>query len=278
MFCRTILAALLLIAAMPAGATGVRLEPASSWQVDNSPELCRLSREYAAGDERVGLRLEQYRPGSKVDGVIITDRVVQAESMSGFRVRLGRTAPFRTPSFPLILPDGRKAMLFSFQLVKPNATSAFTWPSEAALTAIDEIEISAPGMGSLVFQTRTFGRAMIEMRHCADELVRGWGFDPVQQSSLSKQAAPTTEPRKWLRPSDFSGLPPAVGQIDSLLVRLNIAATGTVTGCYVARSYSDPAVAARTCPALLKRALFTPALDAGGVPVASYWVSRVSRI
>ncbi len=182
---RTILAALLFTAIAPANAADLRLEPASSWQIDKAPELCRLSREYVAGDERISFRLEQYRPGAKVDAVVVTDRVVRAESMAGFKVRLGRTAPFRTPSFPLILPDGRKAMLFHFQLVKPNRTSDFTWPSDAALAAIDEIELSTPGMGTMVFQTRTFGRAMAEMRRCADDLVRAWGFDPAQQASLS---------------------------------------------------------------------------------------------
>lgn len=262
----------------PATAAELHLEPASSWQVDNAPNLCRLSRDYAAGEERITLRLEQFRPGAGVQAVLITDRVVRKESLAPFRIRLGATAPFRTPAFPLVLPDGRRAMLMTFELVKPSETSEHTWPDEKALTAIDKMEFSAPVMGTLVFQTRTLVRAMAEMRTCAVNMVREWGFDPVQQASLSRQPKPSGSTQRWLQWDDFKRLGPAPGQLDHLIFRLDVDATGKPVTCHIVRSYSDPAFAQRSCELLMQRARFSPALDAAGQPVASYWLSRASHL
>lgn len=273
------LAALALMAASPAAAHAaeLRYEPASSWQVDNAPNLCRLSRDYAAGDERMTLRLEQFRPGARVQAVLVGERVARAESLAGVTVQLGQTSPFRTRAFPQLLPDGRKAMLIDFQFVKPSKTSAYTWPDPAALTAIDRIAFSAPVMGSLVFQTKTLVRAMEEMRKCAEGLVREWGFDPAGQAALSRQPEPAGEPRKWLTRADLGNRKPFAGQLDRVLFRLDVGADGVPSGCHVVRSYGNPALAERSCALLAQRARFTPALDAEGQPVASYWISRVTQ-
>jgi len=267
----------LILSGTPATAADLHLAPASPWQVDAAPDLCRLSRDYAAGDERITLRLEQFRPSSFVQAVVITDHVVRAESLARFKVRLGRTPPFRSAAFPLILPDGRKAMQLNFAFAKPTDASAWTWPADATLAAIDEIEFAAPVMGTLVFQTRTLANAMVEMRKCGEDMIRGWGFDPAEQAALSRQVEPIGATYKWLRFEDFKDLPPAPGQLDHLVLRINVDTAGKPTACHVARSYSDPAVAARSCPAVMQRARFTPALDAAGKPVASFWMQRATH-
>ncbi len=271
----------LIAAALPitaADAAQLRFAPASPWQVDQAPQLCRLSRDYAAGEERMTLRLEQFRPGSGVQAVVIGDRVMRTESLAGFKVRLGRTAPFRAATFPLILPDQRAAMLLNFQFVKPSKTSQQTWPDDASLTAIDEIEFSAPVMGTLVFPTRTLVSAMAEMRKCAEDMVRDWGFDPAEQAALSRQPEPASPPRDWLTFGDLGRRKPFAGQLDSVLFRIDVGKDGAPFGCHVARSYGNPALAERSCALLLQRARFNPALDASGKPVASFWLSRVTQL
>ncbi|MEN9682345.1 MAG: hypothetical protein RLZZ427_96 [Pseudomonadota bacterium] len=260
----------------PAVAAELRFEPASSWQIDNAPQMCRLSREYAAGDEHMTLRLEQYRPGASVQVVLIGEQVKRAESFSSFEVRLGSTQPFHTSAFPLILPDGRIARLLNFQLVKPSKSSAHTWPDEVALKAINEMAFAAPVMGTLLFQTNTLPRAMIEMRKCGDSMVREWGFDPDQQAALLRQPEPASPHQKWVTFDDVKRLHLARDQVGRFDYRLDIDAAGLPTGCHVVRTFSDPVIAQKICAVLLKRGRFIPALDATGKPIASFWFNRIA--
>lgn len=261
-----------------AKAATVNYEPASQWQVDNEPQICRLSRDYRSGDDRVTIRIEQFQPGAGMQLMLIGKPIERAENRSAFGVRLGsNTASFRAEIADITLPDGRIGTLFrGVQFVKPNPASSHTWPGAAQFARIDEMAFSAPWMGTIVLQTKTLPRAMEEMRKCHRQMIAGWGFDPAVQESLSRHAEPVDNPARWLSFKDYpqSGLKRRRSSI--VVFRLNVDEAGQPTACFVPRSYTPQDFVVTTCKVLMSRARFKPALDASGKPVASYFVNSVA--
>jgi outer membrane biosynthesis protein TonB len=60
--------------------------------------------------------------------------------------------------------------------------------------------------------------------------------------------------------------------------RLSVRAQGVPTACEVQSSYNDKKFDEVTCAALMRRARFSPALDAKGQPVLSYFLRTVCWI
>lgn len=270
------LAPCLMFAASAQAGTTV-YEPASSWQVDNEPQLCRLSRDYKSGDARITIRMEQFRPGAGVQIMLIGKPIEKAENRVSFKVRLGSAGvPFSAPVADITLPDGREGtMLRSVQFVRPDRNSIYTWPSAAVFEAIDQMAFSAPQMGTVVLQTKTLAKAMEVMRDCHRQMITGWGFDPAVQESLTRHATPQSDPRRWLTAADFPTRQKKRRKSSIVTFRLNIDTAGKPAACFVQRAYTPEEYAATTCNLLMQRAAFQPALDQAGKPVASYYVNAV---
>ena len=262
-------------AAAQAGTTV--FEPASNWQVDNEPQICRLSRDYQNGDARITIRMEQFQPGAGVQIMLIGKPIERAENRVSFQVSLGSSGvPFSAPVADITLPDGRVGTLLrSVQFVRPDRSSAYTWPSAAALGAIDQIAFSAPHMGKIVLQTRTLPKAMDEMRKCHQRMITAWGFDPVVQEGLTRHVTSQVDPRRWLTAADFPLRQSRRRKSSIIAFRLDVDTAGKPTACHVPRAYTPEDYAETTCRLLMQRATFLPALDSAGKPVASYYVNAV---
>lgn len=252
-------------------------EPASNWQVDNEPQLCRLSRDYQSGEARVTIRMEQFQPGAGVQIMLIGKPIEKAENRVSFQVRLGSAGvPFSAPVADITFRNGQEGTLLrSVQFVKPDRTSTHTWPSTAVFEAIDQIAFSAPQMGTVVLQTKSLAKAMEQMRLCHQRMVASWGFNPAVQENLSRHATPQSDPRLWLTKADFPVRQKRRGRSSIVTFRLDIDTAGKPTACYVQRAYTPEDYAATTCGLLMQRATFSPALDQAGKPVASYYVNGV---
>jgi len=253
-------------------------EPASSWQVDNEPHICRLTREYRSGAQQITIRLEQFQLGARAQIMLIGKQIERAENRESFQVRLGSKGPvFSAPVADITLPDGRVGtLLSSVQFVRPTPDSPHTWPSATDFAAIDQMSVSAPVMGTVVLQTKTLAKAMNEMQNCHLRMIAGWGFDPAVQQSLKSHAKPLSDPHRWLTSADYPNSPLFRHKSSIVAFRLNVDATGKPTDCYVPRSYTPRDFVETTCKLLMQRAAFAPARDAAGKPVASYYVNSVS--
>lgn len=276
------LAALVLGSSPALAAPARQFEPASQWQVDNEPQICRLSRSYQSGDDKVEIRLEQFRPGMAVQATLIGDAFLKVPNdvLFKFKVRLGKMGqPFDATPMNLTMPDGRRALLLrQIYLSKGVPANKEAWPAAADLAQIDELGFTAPLMGEVVLQTKTLARAMEEMRRCHDRMLAAWGYDPAVQSSLSRQPIPLGSPGQWIRPKDFPR-EQLRRRVDSLInVRLDIDASGAVKACHVPRAYTPRDFSQITCARMIENGRFAPALDSAGKPVASYYVSSVTWV
>jgi TonB family protein len=79
----------------------------------------------------------------------------------------------------------------------------------------------------------------------------------------------------WMRSSDYPQGMLKGGKQGMVSFRLSIDANGTPTACEVQRSYNDKQFDDVTCAVLMRRARFSPALDANGQAAPSYYLNTV---
>jgi len=137
------------------------------------------------------------------------------------------------------------------------------------------LTIGMPGGKNFRLGTGSFAAPMAAMRACTDDLVKRWGYDPLILSALKQDTKALNEPARWLKSSDF---PPAAlsrGQSGIVQIRLDIAETGAVSGCHILHRTSPDQFADLSCKLIMQRAKLSPALDASGKQVRSYYVTKI---
>src|SRR5690606_17131403 len=110
------------------------------------------------------------------------------------------------------------------------------------------------------------------LQTCTDDLLQTWGLDAEKHKTLSAPAVPQLSPDGWL-PSGtipFSEFAKFAGGGNQ--VRLMLDAGGKPTACHIHSPTLDEALNGRICSLLMEKASFTPAKDAAGQAMASYWL------
>lgn len=129
-----------------------------------------------------------------------------------------------------------------------------------------------------VFKTGPLDKPFEALRKCTDNLVSTWGLDPKQQATLSERPRPRSSPGGWLAPNDYPSSMRMRGKQAQVNFRLSVSAEGAPTACEVQSSYNDKTFDDVTCRVLMRRARFSPALDAKGQPVPSFYLNTVRWI
>jgi hypothetical protein len=133
-----------------------------------------------------------------------------------------------------------------------------------------------PGEGKWYrLETGPMAAPLALMHECTQALVRSWGYDPLVQGTLSKPASPKGIPGNWIKPGDFPNSALRQGHNGLVNFRLDVDAFGTVTACHVLRRTSPDDFGNLTCNLIVQRAQMSPALDAKGNPVKSYFINSV---
>lgn len=84
------------------------------------------------------------------------------------------------------------------------------------------------------------------------------------------------KPQTWLTNDDYPAAALRAGQQGVVSFRLDVGPEGRVTACTVTVSSGHQILDDATCEIMKKRALFKPAKDSKGVPIAFSWSSRFS--
>ncbi len=128
----------------------------------------------------------------------------------------------------------------------------------------------------LFIRTGQMGTAMAAMRTCLDELMSHWEIDVAAHRSLSRKARPLNfqdlarrmqqnYPREMVRQ----------GLAGYLNVRLSVSAEGQPTACHLQTPINHEVFEREACEGLMRHAKFSPALDAAGQPIASYYQTSI---
>ncbi len=111
------------------------------------------------------------------------------------------------------------------------------------------------------------------LQKCADDLLIVWGLDPAKHQTMTRAAQPSMTPSEWLPGGtigfgDFGKFADSANQ-----VRVMVSAEGKPTGCFVIRPSLEQKTNDAICKSLMAKGQFFPALDQGGQPMASYWMT-----
>ena len=140
------------------------------------------------------------------------------------------------------------------------------------------IEVTKALRQPFVLETGSLGGPLAAMRKCTDELLGHWGIDVAKHATLSRRATPKTDPRHWVKPSDYPSTMIMDGRRAIVHFRVNIDVGGKPTACHIQQSTRPKAFDDAVCKAIMRNAEFEPALDAEGAPIATYWLNTVTFI
>jgi hypothetical protein len=269
-----------------AQAKPVELAPVTPWHVDWTDRTCVLDRGFGSKEALTVLRFERVAPTSSFQLSLLGRALGPGDGSARTTVRLGFGTPKPTNSIeaqlgtthlgtplvtvPLVLIGNT-----SLRTAERGADTPPVTPADEAAVRIVSIAVNGRAM---TFLTGPMDHAFAALRKCTDDLVRTWGLDPVQQSTLSKPVEPTSYPGSWLKSNDYPAGMLMKGAQALVAFRLMVDIAGLPTACEIDRSYGDAPFQKATCRALMLHARFRPALDAKGAPIASYYINTVRWI
>ena len=129
---------------------------------------------------------------------------------------------------------------------------------------------------TLFLRTGSLHGGMEAMRTCLDELYTHWGIDVEAHRALSRPAIPLDYARIVREITEtYPASMVMTGNQASLRVRLDVAADGKPAGCHMQVQYNDDAFERVACEKLMRYALFAPALNKDGRPIASFYQTAI---
>lgn len=247
-----------------------------TWDLSYDSKSCDLTAQFGKGADQITLMFSRDMPTDAFDLRLIGRRFASPNFRSDITLDFGPTlAPKRATTLNGRFGDRPMMLLTSLQLSDQDPDESGTSHiSASALAAIDSLTIKL-GANSTRLQLGSMAPPMAGLTGCINDMIAEWGFDPRQQASLTRRATPLTSPGDWLNTGDFPVKLRGRGESGVTRFRLDIDETGAVTGCHIATAAGDPAFARATCDGIQKRARFSPALDAQGQPVRSFYVNGV---
>ncbi|WP_299328915.1 energy transducer TonB [Parasphingopyxis sp.] len=273
----------------------LRLEGASPWNIHYADDSCQLARVFGEGEDRATLVMRQYAPGDSFSLIVAgrpfrptrTDTVasvrlgseIAVQEMRYLRGTVGedRALIFFTEALLRPLTDAEREEWT--RLIEDEQGHLFDRPvaTDDEIAAIDFIEIDTRLGPPVRLVTGSMAPAFEALNACTEELLThwDWGLDVERHRGISQAARPLGSPGRWVTPSDYPR--PAIRSGAQAIVnfRLLVDTDGRVAGCHIQQSIGDEAFDRAVCRALTNRAEFSPALDAEGQPMASYYMSRV---
>ena len=276
-------------------ATGLTiLQPVSPWEVNYADDVCELARTFGHGPDEVTIEFRQFGPGK-------TFTLFAAGPSLKFSTRArGLVTDFEPggrrledqSTFVGTLQDGRSVAEVSTSMLPPDqatvtgGSAARTTPAVAdeakplvydreAEAKVTRLRLSGPIAHDIVLELGPMDKPMDAMRACIDELLTHWGVDAAAQRTLTRRAAPRSNPGAWAMPGDYPASMLRAGKSAVVHFRLMIDPTGAPTKCIIQTSGDDPEFDKITCSLMMQRARFNPALDAAGRPIASFYVSSI---
>lgn len=116
--------------------------------------------------------------------------------------------------------------------------------------------------------------ALTSYRRCVTEVAAEWGVDLVALAALSRR--PESTNALGFRVDDYPVALLASAIDGRVVLRVDVSAEARATGCAAVASSGSAAIDSNACQVVLRRARFTPALDAAGRAVAARAVFLVT--
>lgn len=251
------LAALMGVPAAPTGVAPSVPIAKPKWVIDYAPSACILSRARSGMDGGLSIETRPYendheiifflpRQGSnffKPGSLSVPDSRTQRES-------------FVVAEEP---PQGLDRLVRSsisneqLELAQREATLGVTSPGRL------DARVSVAGLG----------KALKALKDCEDNLAVKWGTP----KSWTVDPQPLVEPNTVFRNDDYPSDMLEQGKRGQARLLFKVSASGLISDCRAIEMEGSRAFAEMTCAVIKERVKFTPARDAGGQAVPSYFVA-----
>jgi hypothetical protein len=253
----------------------------SAWAADYGDEYCRLVRSFSDGKDEVTLILQRVQPGADTQMLLIGNALKavrgsnelawhflpnDAERKSRYtRSETGGQAYFRldnvtltqfSPPAPGAPPGPPRYDAAAEQATGKNLTGLIVTSGLTKPVRIETGRLDAP---------------VAALQACTDDLLKSWGLD-AEKHKGGPPAMPQLSPDGWLPTGTipFSEFAKFAGGGNQ--VRLMLDTSGKPTACHIFSPTLAKALNDKICQLLMEKASFTPAKDAGGTAIASYWM------
>ena len=256
-----------------------------SWVLDAAEDSCRLARAFTNGEDQVSLALERNRADNMVRLVLVSDAIRPFRGAETIGYRFMPTGDQRHSRYiHSETPDGQPYFNLGTVLIggepAPTPEGLFDLPvydraaEQAYAAGITAIEFNDGLSSAIRLETGSLRGAVEALQACTDDLLGTWGLDWQKHQTMTRRAAPVGPAFAWI-PSGVIGF----GDFASLSgarnpFRVMVGVDGTVTGCHVHWPSLTERQNAQICDAITANGRFTPALDADGQPMASYWMTE----
>lgn len=261
----------------------IPLARVGKWEINYDADSCHLLAKFGEGENEITTNFTRYTPGDAFDLSLYGKPVKVTEQPRPIvAIAFGEQSPLRYRALAGTAGDKLPMLIFNgIRLDGSSLPPSFTPPGDhPAITpeqegAVKSLTIGMPGGKNFRLGTGSFAAPMAAMRACADDLVKRWGYDPLILSALKQEAKALNEPGRWLKPRDFPREALSQGQSGIVQIRLDIDEKGAVNGCHILHRTNPDQFADISCKLITQRAKLSPALDASGKPVRSFYVTKI---
>lgn len=258
--------------------------PSSVWAADYGDDYCRLVRSFSNGDDEISVVLQRVQPGADTQMMLIGNslRAFRGATQLTWRFLPGG-AEHKSNFLRSETGDGQQylrveGVMFAPPAPPPPGTPFGTFPpydraaDKEAAQALTGLAIEGGLTKPVRIETGRLDPVIGALQVCTDDLIKTWGLDAEAHKTLSAPATPQFSPEGWLPTGTipFSEFAKFAG--GGNMVRLMLDTSGKPTGCHVHSPTLSQALNDKICQLLMEKASFTPAKNASGDAIASYWL------
>jgi hypothetical protein len=269
-------------------AAPLTLEPSSDWTLWARDDVCRVVREFGTGDQKVVVQFEKSGPGSSLSLILAGKPVAFPDRAKDLEAALGPANPVKVHQWllrgettgPGALPTIHFGSVGGFFWENDNPQSQAMKLMPKKFSDVSWLSIGyAGGKDTVVMKLQDMREPLSSVRRCTMSLLRSWGFDPDNVDTMPTVfPEPKADAGKWVTSADYPTEALRAGQSAFINFRVMVDASGKPVSCHVQAITIGDSFREITCKSIMRRARFSPALNASGKPVASWYENSVRWI
>lgn len=253
--------------ALPATVSATDAGPAAQarWEVNYGKTRCQLIRHFGEAEQPYRVTIDRDWAFGGYRWALYGSALSLHSSMKSVEIALGGkdVRRFKLGSNAVATGEPRLAWHDIDGLVFKSMREG----DRFHLTAARKLDIS--------LDLTNIAAAIKALEKCEDDMWRSWGVDAQQIRSLSKRAEPASDVPRWATTDDYPRADFVSRNEGTTTFLLNVDAKGAATHCRIVDSSGFQSLDERTCALLMTRAAFSPARDANGHAVESFYINRV---
>lgn len=259
-------------------------KPSSVWAADYGDDYCRLVRSFSDGKDEISLVLQRVQPGADTQLMLVGNAIRAFRGATQLQWHFLPNDSERKSNYTRgETGDGQQYFRIEGVMFAPPAPPA-PGAAPGALPPYDRAGDQAAGKaftglaveGGLTepvrIETGRLDSVIAALQTCTDDLITTWGLDAQKHKAMTAPAilAPNPGgvlPQGTIPFGEFAKFAGGGNQ-----VRLMLDASGKPTACHIFSPTLSETLNGKICELAMARASFTPAKDADGQAMTSYWM------